>query len=438
MKIRMIGTGLVLTLFLAARSTGAEPEPAQGGWAPYPEASSTQDVTPASPVAGEDAENALVFQSGDAAQQAMQDMLDKLKDPEARAELRAEHRAMFERMHADIEQELGIDATTKEKLLDLLAEHQLREFEAGFMSHQDGDASFLMQADAARQKLASLRALLGQDGVDEFHLYETTTRERGQVKKVDSSLSTTQKLRPEQKKKLVQLFADSNRRALERDVQAHQELFPLSEDLSSAEALQRRSQLLTIEANEAALRAALEENSRVERQAAEFLSYVQVKALRRMQEEEVSQRRNWIEKERSRAGLSPQIPKHADQPLVPKAIPRTPISGDMTLELTVTVNSREPITHTQTVRNANPILFDAGEGLWIEATPTIYEDHWLDVRLSFYEQIEGGRRPFNSNRSFGMLLGAPNGTFRQAGSSNDVLTGSEVYAVKTSVRVRWP
>ena len=69
----------------------------------------------------------------------------------------------------------------------------------------------------------------------------------------------------------------------------------------------------------------------------------------------------------------------------------------------------------------------------------MYQDHWLDLRLSFYEEVEGERQRFDRhNRSFGSLLGALDGTFKNAGSSTDVLTGSKVYAVETSVRVRAP
>jgi hypothetical protein len=198
--------------------------------------------------------------------------------------------------------------------------------------------------------------------------------------------------------------------------------------------MQRHSQLLTIDANEAALRRAQQENPRLESRAAEFLSSNQLGILQRMNEEGISSLRDWIEQARTKAGLSREIPQ-SEEALVARATTRQPIAGDVTFEFTVTVNRNQPVTHTHTGQNAQPILFSAGDGLWIEATPTLHEDHWLDVRLGFYEQLDGHKRRIDRDSNFGTLTRLPDGTTNRSGMSTDVITGSKGYAVKTIVRV---
>ena len=441
MKTQSIRSALVLTNFFAISLTvAAEPEPSDSGSASQPEAKLQiiQSAVFAAPAHVEDAENQFVIQSGDAAQHAMQDMREKLKDPQRRAAFRAEQRSALEGIYADIEQELGIDAATKDKLLDVLVEEQLTQLESSIEMHREMDSSFQERADAETQRLESLRAVLGQDGLDKFQIYVSTIGERHQVKAFDDLLPAAEKLQPQQKNQLVQLFFENNRRA--HDVNSLARMSPPfgpMEGMPSREEMQRHSQLLTIEANEAALRRAQQEMPLLEGRAAEFLSSGQLSTLRRMNQEKVSDLREWIEQARAQAGLSPQIPE-TEQALVARASPRKPVAGDVTVDFTVTVNRSEPLTHTHTGQNAQPILFSAGDGLWIEATPTLYEDHWLDVQLAFYEQLGEKKRRIDRGSNFGTLTRLPDGTTNRSGMSTDVITGSKGYAVKTVVSVRLP
>jgi hypothetical protein len=253
------------------------------------------------------------------------------------------------------------------------------------------------------------------------------------VKTFDDLLPSAEKLLPGQKSKLVQLYLENNRREREEHLGSHMSRpFGPVEGTPSREEMQRHSQLLTIQANEAALRRAEQENPRLESRAAEFLSSNQLGILQRMNEEKMSSLRDWIEQARAQAGLSAQIPE-TEQAL--GASPRKPIAGDVTFAFTVTVNRSEPVTHIHTGQNAQPILFSASDGLWIEATPTLYEDHWLDVRLAFYEQLGEQKRRIDRDSSFGTLTRLPDGTTNRSGMSTDVITGSKGYAVKTLVNV---
>ena len=393
------------------------------------------------PVEIHNGENQLFFRTGDAAQHAMQEIRERLKDPERRAVLRTEHKSMLERLHPDMEQELGIDSATKDKVLELLADEQLMRLESSFWMEQDHAAAIQKQADAETQSLASLRALLGQDGLEKLQLYLSTTWEREQVKRFDALLLATEKLQPEQKSKLAQLFSERNHHAREHGVRSHMSRppsFGSMDRLPSPEETQRHSQLLTIEGNETALRRAKEENPILEKRAAEFLSPAQVAALARMNEEEATRLQAWIEQARLQAGLSPQIPERAQQSLVPRPTPRKPFAGETLFEFNVTVNRSAPVTMTHTGPNATPIMFEAGDGLWIEVTPTLFEDHWLDVHLDFYEQVGSENRRLDNGSSFGTLTRLPDGTSNRGGMSTNVVTGSKGYAVKTQVNVQVP
>jgi hypothetical protein len=389
---------------------------------------------------GVDGENQMFFRTGDAAQHAMREMREKLSDPERRAALRMEHSTALGQMYEDLEAELGIDASTKSKVIELLADAQLAQLESSFMMQGDMESSMQMQADSETRKLQSLRALLGQERLEKLLFYLGTVAERSQAERLNALLPPSEKLQPQQKNKLVQLFLEVNRRVLEEDLQSHMaraSLAPMAE-MPSQEALQRRSQLLTIEANEAALRRARRDNPQLETHAAAFLSPIQLKTLQQMHEQHASELRTWIERARLQAGLSPEFSETTEPTLIATPAARATLPGEATFELTVTVNGGDPITHIHTGPNAQPILFEVGEGLWIEATPTLYEDHWLSVHLAYYEQVGGEKRRIGKSSSFGTLTRLPDGTSNRSGMSRDVISGSKGYAVTTQIQVIAP
>lgn len=444
MKTRTIRSTLVLTSVLAANPLiAAQPDSPETDSSSEPagQGQLVQGAVLAVPSVGDGGgENQMFFRTGDAAQQAMREMREKLNDPEARAALQAEHRAALAQMHEDIEAELGIDANTKSKVMDLLADDQLTQLESSFLMQGDFESSMQKQADSETRKLQSLRALLGQDGLEKFQFYLSTIVEREAVKRLNALLPASDKLQPEQKTKLVQLLLENNERTREQEFQSHMaraSIAPMAE-IASQEALQRRSQLLTIEANEASLRRAKHDHPLLEKRAAAFLSPLQLKTLQGMHEQHASELRAWIERARLQAGLSPDLSDTTEHTLVAQPAPRAPLAGDATFEFTVTVNGRDPITHTHTGPNAQPILFEAKDGLWIEATPTLYVDHWLNVHLAYYEQVDGRKRRIDKDSSVGTLTRLPDGASNRSVMSTDVISGSRGYAVKTQIQVLAP
>jgi hypothetical protein len=430
------GLALVyLATFVRAAESDQEAPAAQEPWS----VRSMEGAWLPVPVEVQSGENQLIFRTGDAAQQAAQELRERLENPERRAEYRAEQRTSLEQLYSDMEQELGIDAVTKDKVMELLTDEQLMRMETSFLVQPDHEAAMQKEADFETQCLASLRELLGPEGLEKLQFYRATLGERQQVNQFDALLPATEKLQPEQKSKLVRLFSEKNKGVLEQALRSHSSTMRIGEmeRLPSPEELQRRSQLLTIEGNEAMLRRAKEENPVLEKRAAQFLSPAQLAAFTRMNEEESRRLREWIEEARLQAGLSPQIPE-SEQSLVPRPAPRKAVTGEATFEFKVTVNRNAPVTVTHTGPNANPILFEAAEGLWVEATPTLYEDHWLDVHLQFYEQVGSEKRRLDPGSRFGTLSHRPDGTPSGGGMSTDVVTGSKGYAVKTQVAVRAP
>ena len=55
------------------------------------------------------------------------------------------------------------------------------------------------------------------------------------------------------------------------------------------------------------------------------------------------------------------------------------------VELTLKVNGGEPVSVTHTGPNGEPLKFQAADELFVEADWTLFDDDWLDVQLTFFE-----------------------------------------------------
>ncbi len=118
----------------------------------------------------------------------------------------------------------------------------------------------------------------------------------------------------------------------------------------------------------------------VSQRAAKFLIAPQLTALSQMHTEEENSLRQWIEKARIAAGLDLAIP--ADEPpglSVPPAV-------QMQIDIKLTVNRNEPIAVSHVVTNGETVTFETDDGLFVEATPTLYDDDSLNVHWAYYEQ----------------------------------------------------
>ena len=136
----------------------------------------------------------FVSGSGDQVPESVRKMRERLRDPEQRVALRAEQRASVQEWNPELDQALGIDGATREKLLELLTEHQMRQLDRVHnpppATPDDVRDSIQQQADFETQRLTELRELLGEDGLGRYQQYSKTLSERIEMRRFDALLMT--------------------------------------------------------------------------------------------------------------------------------------------------------------------------------------------------------------------------------------------------------
>jgi hypothetical protein len=384
---------------------------------------------------GAGVENQVVLARFGDASQSMQQMRARLADPEQRGAVRAEQRTNLQQLYPDVAEALRLDAATHEALLNLLTDQQMEMLD---QVHDEGQREALhsmqAQVDAQNRKLDELRGVLGEEGLERYQQFVGTVSERRQVRDVDARLDAADKLSPEQKDRLIDLFKEKNRKDLPPPLPPERmPSFLNSRDPGSPtfrEDLQRASQLATIEANEEILRLEDASNRWMAERAAEFLTPAQASAVAEVNETQTETHRQWIEQARAKAGLDGAIPERSEErtPL------RKPVSREVALEMTISVNGAEPVRVTHTGSNREPLSIQASDELSVEADWTLFDDDWLDVKLTFYEQGPTGRRRLDSAGGFGMLTKTPDGVAsRSGGGTNMAVAGRKAYSVEMTV-----
>jgi hypothetical protein len=378
-------------------------------------------------------ENQLILATpfGDPSQ-SMQQMRARLADPEQREVVRAEHRANLQQLYSDIAEELSLDSATHEALIDLLTDQQMEMLDLIHdQRRREAWMSTQAQVDDQNRKLDDLRAVLGEEGLERYQQYVGTQSERRQVRDVDARLDAADKLSPEQKDRLIVLFREKNRKDLPPPLPSSR----MSSFLESRgpgwtafqEDLQRSSQLATIEANEEILQLKEASDRWMADRAAEFLTPTQAAALAKANEAQMETHRQWIEQARAQAGLDRAIPER-DKESAPL---RKPVSGQVTLELTLRVNGGDPVRVTHTGRNSEPLKIEASDELFVEANWTLFDDDWVDVQLTFFEDGPTGRRRLESSGLGSMARISDPPALR--GTSSTIVTGRKAYSVEMTV-----
>jgi hypothetical protein len=386
---------------------------------------------------GADQENRIIFvQPGS---QSMEEMRARLADPEQRKAMRAEQRASLEQSHADVEEELKLDAATREALIELLTDQSMKSMDAMFGdTRREPWPSTRDIAEAENRKLDQLREVLGEEGLERYQEYTTTMYERRQVREVDAHLSAADKLSPEQKTRLVKLFKEKNEASIPPPSPSRMSNLLRSRDPGSPtfqQDMQRESQLATIEANEQILRLRDTANRVMTERTSGFLKPAQSAALAKVNEADMARQRKWIEQARAKAGLHPSIPARQNEESTP---PRKAASGEVRLDLIVRVDGGEPVHVTHTGANGETLKFQASDDLFAEAEWTLYEDNWIDVRLHFFEEGPNGRRRLTGGAGFGTMGRISGDTppggnpFDARGSSSTIVTGRKAYSVELS------
>jgi hypothetical protein len=386
------------------------------------------------------AENGIVFVPFGERSQSTENMRARLADPEQRKAMRAEHRAGLVQIYADIEEVLNLDSTTHEALLDLLTDQYLASLDAMFGDHRP-EVLFApqRQVEAENRKLDQLREVLGNEGLERYQEYTTTVHERRQVREVDAYLGTTDKLSPEQKARLVKLFKEKNQMGIPSPTPSRMSDLLRSRDPRSPsfqEDLQRESQLATIEGNQQMLRLRETSNRWMAERASGFLRPAQSAALAKVNESDMARQRKWIEQARANAGLDSAIPVRGSDESTP---PRKPATGEVTLDLMVRVNGGEPVHVTHTGPNGEQLKFKVSEDLLAEVEWTLFDDNWVDVRLTCFEEGANGPRRLQGGSGFGTMAVSGGTSPRDngidtRGSSSTIVTGRKAYSVELSAR----
>lgn len=355
----------------------------------------------------------------------------RLRDPAERTSLRAEYRALVRSQHPDLAHELSIDAATESKVLDLLTEHQLRDLEAS-VDRTKARRGIQAQADEQTARMNELRALIGQRGLERYQHYTRTATERQQVQDLDAQLPAQHKLNPDQKRRLLELYVEQNRRALDEQADVQAQVAIAIAGLSGDDPA-RTSELQTIAMNEATLRQMEKSDALLAQEAARFLSPTQLRALTQMNAKKARAQREWIEQARARAGMPAAMP---DAPLMefdPSVPLREILPGKFEFEFTVQADRHPPKTLTYQGLNGTPYLIDTGGGLLMEATPMLFRDGWLEVYVIYYEQVGGEKRRIDPDARFGAYVGTDDA---EPARTESVIVGSQrAYALRASVSV---
>ena len=388
-------------------------------------------------------ENRIVFSSVDDRSPSMEEMRKRLADPEQREAMRAEQRASLDQFYSDLEAELNLGSRTREALVELLTNQYLESLDAMFGSgvelrRREAWPSIQSLAAAENRKLDQLREVLGEDGLERYQEYTATMHERGQVREIDAHLGAADKLSPEQKGRLVKLFREKNQLDLSPPVQSRMSNLMRSRDPGSPtfrEDLQRESQLATIESNQQILWRKETSNRWMAERASAFLRTPQKAALAKTMDADIARQRKWIAQARAKAGLDPAIPEHQNEEGAPVV---KPASGEVTLDLIVRVNGGEPVHVVHTGRNGEPLKFKASEDLFVEAEWTLFDDNWIDVRLTYFEEGPNGRRRLQGGSGFGTMgnisgeTAPSDNSIGARGSSSTIVTGRKAYSVELS------
>lgn len=370
------------------------------------------------------------FVIGDEANEFSRRLKERLSDPEQRAEFRAEQRAALVTQNAGVGRLVGLDPVMEQKLIELLTDQQMEQFEQMHVRPRPTVSDLQQYADEATQRMNALRELLGDEKLERFQDFELSQGERRWVNRFSARLAPAHKLRPDQEDRLIALKHEQSRMSFAAIESWRAFRRPLGPQ-TSLEDMQRETQRQSRIANENSWRKRQVENPLLEQKAAAFLTPVQLAELSKYQAEEQDTTRRFIEAVRADAGMDPNIPA---QPEAAEERPKL-IEAQLQIEVSLTVN-REPTTVTRSVRNGESFTFEAAQGLIAEATPTMYDDDWVDVHLTYYEEGANGRRRLSGGSISAAQVRQPDGSLATGGSGGTVITGRKGYAVETKVNAK--
>ena len=289
------------------------------------------------------------------------------------------NRDRISRTYEDMQEALGIDQPTRERLIDILNDRWMAE-------HKDIDNRNMQdRADAITVMLRSVQAVLGNDRMEEFFLYMHGRAETYQYQTLKSLLPTERQLSPEQKTQLMKRLRVAN-----RDLWAyHPVTWPGSADISLLGADDRAlvDQLRNLEYADARARKVQELNERVERDAAAFLSPDQLEVLRQMHQSAADS--YTATRSINHPPLDPDRVAYIRHRV--SKLPRQPFPepGLITVRLTITVDDDPPVVVTRTLSNDTATSIDFKD-LIVEVTPRLYQRS-LSSQARYFSYVGGDK-----------------------------------------------
>ena len=423
---RMLVNSLVFAAMSGAASAQPQSPPVANGESNTLEAASSDGM----------------FQAFGSGSQAMNEMRTRLQDPQQRAKLREDQRRSIAGNHYGVADALQLDAATFDRLMELLADQQLAQsehFHAMFAGEGPRNPTERMrnEADRVTKNIDAMREVLGQEKLERYQKLRFSLGQRGQIRELDERLGAADKLNGTQRERLVELLNEHMVASLERRHMQRSLLSPFRGDLRalpSREEMLRHSQLQTITSNEETWRDMPESNRQLRERAAEFLTEPQLAMLAQMHEEQRATLQQRIEQMRVQAGLSTTIP---EQPQVTEATLAT-VNRDVKLSLMASVNEENPRYLTTVVSSGKSVSLKIAEGLFLEATPIVFENDAYKLRVEYFEEggVTGRRLIGNMGQSGTVMQPSSDGGSRHVGGGGgSVLTGSKGYAVELSALV---
>jgi hypothetical protein len=309
------------------------------------------------------------------------------------------HRSSIAQQYADLGQELGVDAQMHEQLIDVLVDLQRQGIERN-RSRPAADDVARRKADAVTAKLTAIRTLIGDEGLDRYHQYMATRFARDRVRVLDDRLAPQDKLEPEKKRRLIELLAeyDEPPRDLSHSVTDASGML----DLGPQER-QLIGRLDMVAANEEMLRRTQARNPELAARASQFLSPAQVTELTEFNEEGVAALARMLDQQRAR--LDPmQVATAMKRVAEAQGDRQTPLSGEITFEINLTIDEDEPAVMLYRRPNGTPATIEVGE-LSIEVTPTLLPRRSLRLAVVHFGELGGRRRQLDAPTSHSRYSG---------------------------------
>ena len=179
---------------------------------------------------------------------------------------------------------------------------------------------------------------------------------------------------------------------------------------------------------------ALARRDRLVRGAASVLAASQLAALERAENERVDAQRSNLDGLRTSSSLygvdtdGTATPEPARAAVAPRML-----TGRLRWSVTLAVGEAEPEVTRFLSSFGERKSFDAGEGLWVEATPMAYDTKRFTVDLKIYETDARGVRHLIDDRADAADFGAAALTREELAKRRVVLAGSKSYRMAFSV-----